>query len=87
MSIYLRKNLTRPGKVTTLILVDACSIYCVEHNLSSEPLEPAVETLRNTRPRTLDEIIASATARADELNAKRDASLEKTRTKEEPQHE
>lgn len=69
------------------LLEDACSIYCVEHNLSSEPLEPAVEMLRNTRPRTLDEIIASATTRASEINSQRIATPSLNRTNETLEHE
>lgn len=69
------------------LLEGACAIYAREHNLSQDRLDPTVEMLRQARPRTLDEIIASATARADELNARRNASLDKARAKEEPQHE
>ena len=69
------------------LLEGACSIYCVEHNLSSEPLEPAVEMLRNTRPRTLDEIIASATTRASEINSQRIATPSLNRTNETLEHE
>ena len=34
----------------------------------AEPLEPSVAMLRNQQPRTLDEIIASATAKAEQIN-------------------
>lgn len=50
------------------LLEGACDIYRHEHGLTVEPLEPSVAMLRNQQPRTLDEIIASATAKAEQLN-------------------
>lgn len=87
MSTYPRKTLTRPERITAMILEDACSIYCAEHNLSSEPLEPAVEMLRNTRPRTLDEIIASATKLASEINSPKIENSPLSRIDETLEHE
>lgn len=69
------------------LLEGACAIYAREHNLSQNRLDPTIEMLRQERPRTLDEIIASATARADELNAQHSSSPIKARAKEDPQHE
>lgn len=57
------------------LLEGACDIYRQEHGLTVEPLEPSVAMLRNQQPRTLDEIIASATAKAEQINRQTDPVL------------
>lgn len=55
------------------VLEGACTLYAHEHGLLQDRLDPTLEMLNQSRPRTLDEIIASATTRAAELNAGRAA--------------
>ena len=50
------------------LLEGACDIYRQEHGLMVEPLEPSVAMLRNLQPKTLDEVIASAKAKAELIN-------------------
>lgn len=57
------------------LLEGACDIYRQEHGLTAESLEPSVAMLRNQQPRTLDEIIASATAKAERINRQTDPVL------------
>lgn len=70
------------------VLEGASAIWCQEHGLSQETLEPSIEMLRQSRPRTLEEIVASATARAAEINAVRGTVQGgRWRTEEDHQHE
>lgn len=67
------------------LLEGACDIYRQEHGLTAEPLEPSVAMLRNLQPKTLDEIIASATAKAEQINRQAEPVLpqkEKTITRD-----